>query len=84
MTLFLSCRPSEIKNNFIPDEFSYPLDSILDGRVFIYEDTEKNQRVVSNLEIKNFEGVKYLIEKKYVGSKLIDSNIKLNGNLVEV
>ena len=80
LTIFLfSCTQSKYKGFFIPKEYEYPEDSLLNKKTFTYEDISIGKIIYCDYVLKN----KNLIETHYSNSKTYDSTIYCNGKTIE-
>ena len=82
-TFLASCNNSAPINQFIPDEYNYPDDSMLVGKTFIYEDTVTGQKAYTDCKLVNNSQGQYITSRNYVNGKTYDSTISLNNKMIE-
>ena len=76
---FFSCTDSKNPNFFIPKDFEYPENKLVNKKTFTYEDISTGKIIYYDYVLKN----KNLIKTQYSDSKTYDSTIYFNGKAIE-
>ena len=81
---FDSCISQRNSQTYIPKQYQYPEDSILNGRTFVYQNIRTSEENYTDFRLKTVGNKKYLISVQYLPNKTEDSVITLNDKTEEI
>lgn len=82
--LFESCHSQRDDETFIPKEYQYPEDSILNGKTFVYQKSGTSEKNYTDFKLKIIDNKKWLISVQYSADKTEDSVLTLNDKTKEI
>ena len=82
--LLESCHSQRNDKTFIPKEYQYPVDSILNGKTFVYQKQGTSEKNYTDFKLKTIGDNKYLISVQYLADKTEDSVLTLNDKTKEI
>jgi hypothetical protein len=74
---FIGCNKVK-KDSFIPKEYEYPDDSLLNGKTFTYQDLPNGQKYSDDCSIQYISNDKWYFDITHNDKKIYDSTIYLN------